>query len=189
MATRSKQLSSINLRVRTRCKGRQPFSKGVKLSPCVFFDMITHASGPTEGHPRWIVFVHRGEKYVYDCRFFRSAERLQVDSQHKGRRQPEIRESGIYHDIGKESFTVGFIVCEQAADIIQILHSPLWIVHEGDNLQKQQRGRRNYLQREIWRKLKQLLLYLREIALAEPGKFGQFAYGPVSGIFRSGESE
>jgi hypothetical protein len=35
----------------------------------------------------------------------------------------------------------------------------------------------------------QLLLYFRHIALAEPGKFGQFAYGPVSGIFRSGERE
>ena len=81
----------------------KPFSKGVKLSPCVFFDMITHASGPNEGHPRRIVFVHRGEKCVYDCRFFRSAERLQVNSQQKGWRQPEVRESGAYHDIGKES--------------------------------------------------------------------------------------
>ena len=42
---------------------------------------------------------------------------------------PEVRESGVYRDFGKESLAVGFILCEQAADIIQILHSPLWIVH------------------------------------------------------------
>ena len=35
----------------------------------------------------------------------------------------------------------------------------------------------------------QLLLYLRDIALAECGEFGQFAYGPASGIFGSGEGE
>jgi hypothetical protein len=46
-------------------------SKGVNLSPCVLCDVITHASGPNEGHPRRIVFVHPGEKCVYDCRFFR----------------------------------------------------------------------------------------------------------------------
>jgi hypothetical protein len=46
-------------------------SKGVNLSPCVLFDVITHASGPNEGHPRRIVFVHPGEKCVYDCRSFR----------------------------------------------------------------------------------------------------------------------
>jgi len=32
-------------------------SKGVKLSPCVLFDVITPASGPNEGHPSRIVFV------------------------------------------------------------------------------------------------------------------------------------
>ena len=45
-------------------------SRGVKLSTCVFFDMITHASGSNEEHQRRIVFVHRGEKCIYDCRFF-----------------------------------------------------------------------------------------------------------------------
>ena len=45
-------------------------SRGVKRSTCVFFDMITHASGSNEGHQRRIVFVHRGEKCIYDCRFF-----------------------------------------------------------------------------------------------------------------------
>jgi hypothetical protein len=47
------------------------FSKGVNLSPCVLFDVITHTSGPNEGHPRRIVFVHPGEKCVCDCRFSR----------------------------------------------------------------------------------------------------------------------
>jgi hypothetical protein len=43
------------------------FSKGVNLSPCVLFDVITYTSGPNER----IVFVHLGEKCVCDCRFSR----------------------------------------------------------------------------------------------------------------------
>lgn len=96
-----------------------------KLSASVFFDVVADASGPNEGHPLRIIFVHRREKCIYDFCFFQSAEPPQVDSQQKSRRQPEVRQSGVYHDIRKEPFTISFILCEQAPDIIQILHSPL----------------------------------------------------------------
>ena len=114
----------------------KPLLESLKLSASVFFDVVADASGPNEGHPCRIVFVDRHEKGIYDSCFFQSAEPPQVDSQQKSRCQPEVRESGVYHDIRKESFTISFILCEQAPDIIQILHSPLWIIHEGDNLQK-----------------------------------------------------
>ena len=42
------------------------FLKGIKLSPCVFFGMITDAPGPNEGHLCGIVFVHRRSECVYD---------------------------------------------------------------------------------------------------------------------------
>jgi hypothetical protein len=77
------------------------FSKGVKLSASIFFDMVAHASGANEGHPCGIVFVPRGEKRVYDFCFFRRAERPQVGSQQKGRSQTKVRKSGLYHDIGE----------------------------------------------------------------------------------------
>jgi hypothetical protein len=63
-------------------------------------------------------------------------------SQEESRHHPKVREPGIDHDIGKDSFAVCFILCEQAPDIIQILHSPQWIIHKGDNLQKHQGRRR-----------------------------------------------
>src|SRR5579872_4026067 len=96
-------------------------SQGVKLCASVLFDIVAHAPGPNEGHPRGMIFVQGREKCVYDCQFFRSAERPQVDSQQKGRRQPEVCQPGVYHDIRKESFTVSFIFREQAADIVEIL--------------------------------------------------------------------
>jgi hypothetical protein len=83
---------------------------------------------------------------------------LKVDSQKESRYQPKVRKPRIDHDIGKHSFAASFILCEQAPDIIQILHSPLWIIHKSDNLQKHQGGRRNHFQPEIWRKLNRLII-------------------------------
>ena len=42
-------------------------SEGIKLGASIFLDMIPNASGPDEGQPFWIVFMHRVQKVMDNC--------------------------------------------------------------------------------------------------------------------------
>ncbi len=54
---------------------------------------------------------------------------------------PIVLERGIYHHIRKESLTIGFILHQQTAYVIEVLDAPLLIVHERDDFQEHQRSR------------------------------------------------
>ena len=103
--------------------------------------MVPDASGTDERHPRWIGFIHRFEKRVDNLYFVVRAKRTQIKTHQKGRSQSKVLERSIYHYVREYPLAVGFILQKQAPYVIQVLDSPLRIIHECDNFQEHQCGR------------------------------------------------
>src|ERR1700689_4320143 len=116
-------------------------SEGFDLGTSVFLDMVPDASGTDERHPRWIGFIHRFEKRVDNLYFVVRAKRTQVETHQKGGSQSIVLERGIYHYVRKKPLAVSFILHKETSYVIQVLDSPLRIVHERDDFQQHQRRR------------------------------------------------
>src|SRR5580692_4418829 len=98
--------------------------------------MVPDASSSDERHPRWIGFIQRIEKRVNNLSFVVRAKRTQIETHQKGRSQPIVLKRSIYHYVRKDPSTIGFIMHKETSYVIQVLDSPLRIVHECDNFQK-----------------------------------------------------